>query len=352
MIRLAKDSETEVIANMWDVCFDDPAHFIKWNFSGNYSPENTLVFEQDGTVMANMQLMPYNMSFCGKVLPVSYVSGVATLPEYRMKGCYKQLQAEAFSLMAERGIPIALLVPFSFEFYEKQGYRNCYDKTTYTAENISFPRGDTEPAALSDNTIARLDKIYSASMQNFNGFIVRSARDWRLILEDIMLNSEGRCLITDGGYALYAENTEKRTAEVFELICENTAAAERLLGGIEGADSIKITAPKSDILSKIAGIRKETKPFAMIRIVDAEAVLKILAGNFRGTVSIKITDENILKNNDVFRISDGAISRGTDADLTIDIKQLAELASGYKTDGYEILNGLFEKRENFVNLLL
>ena len=80
MIRLAREDETNLIANMWDICFDDPQHFIEWNFSKNYSPKNTLVFEEDGTLCANLQLMPYKMSFCGQTVPVSYVSGVATLP--------------------------------------------------------------------------------------------------------------------------------------------------------------------------------------------------------------------------------------------------------------------------------
>ena len=348
MIRLAREDETKLIANMWDICFDDPPHFIKWNFSRNYSPKNTLVFEENGVLCANMQLMPYTLSLCGRAVPVSYISGVATLPEYRMRGCYKSLQAEAFSLMARRGIPIAILVPFNFEFYEKQGFSAYCDKTVYTLCGRHFKRGGAHTAPLSDETAARLDEIYRRCTAALNGFVIRSGQDLRLILEDVILNSGGGCVLADGGYALYRLDKSTNTAEVFEMMCENPCIAESLLGEI-GAENFKITAPRSAFDRGFA--EAESKRFAMMRIVDVRAVLEILARDFEGDIRIKVTDENIERNNAVFQISRGSVVRVTGhADISVDVKRLAELASGYEED--KSFGGLFKKRENFVNLLL
>lgn len=350
MIRLARENETGLIANMWDICFDDPPHFIKWNFSKNYFPQNTLVFEEGGVLCANMQLMPYMLSFCGRTVPVSYISGVATLPEYRMRGCYKKLQAEAFSLMERRGIPIAVLVPFSFDFYEKQGYFAYCDKTVYTLQNQGFSKGGARTAPLSDETAARLDDIYRRCTAALNGFVVRSGRDWRLILEDIILNSGGGCMLSDGGYALYLLDKKTNTAEVFEMMCESRRAAENLLGGI-GAENFKITAPRSDLIGGLCGAKADSRRFAMLRIVDAQAVLEIPARDFEGDMRIEVTDENIGRNNAVFQISHGSVKRASGhADFSLDIKRLAALISGYEKD--DTFGRLFKKRENFVNLLL
>ena len=155
-------------------------------------------------------------------------------------------------------------------------------------------------------------------------------------------------MLADGGYALYRLDKSTNTAEVFEMMCENLLVAESLLGEI-GAENFKITAPRTAFESGFA--EAESKRFAMMRIVDVRTVLELLARDFEGDIRIKVTDENIERNNAVFQISRGSAACVTGrADISVDVRRLTALTSGYEED--KSFGGLFKKRENFVNLLL
>ena len=165
MVRLAKPGDLGFLKHAWTVCFDDAASFVDWNFSHNFSFSDTVVAECDGVPASNMQLMPHRIKLRGMEYDINYVSGVATLPEFRMRGLVREMFTFAFPEMLRRHQPISLLVPFNYGFYEKFGYKQCYEKT------------------------------------------YRFAETWQRILEDLLILSKGRILFhhTDGtkdGYAL------------------------------------------------------------------------------------------------------------------------------------------------------
>ena len=320
MVRLAEKKDFEFLKHAWKVCFDDPDAFIEWNFERNFSFSNTLVAESDGHPASDMQLMPHKIRLQGMEYDINYVSGVATLPEFRNRGLVRELFAFAFPLMQERCQPISLLVPFNYPFYEKFGYKQCYEKVFRYAEILPEADYITEEN-FDDNIIDLLDNIYKNEMKDKTGYALRTKEDWSKIIDDLLLISKGMIYLTPNrtGYALITAK-DNGGYEVHEMLgdCDISCTCER-------------------------------KSFAMARIIDAERVIKDLAKDFKGELSIKIVDDNIMANNKILKISNGNVTKNDTFDFEIDIMTLAQLIFGFIDDVTD--SGLFTKTETYLNMI-
>ncbi len=322
MVRLAKEEDLAFLKHAWDVCFHDPKEFIDWNFAENFSYTDTLIAEVDDVPASNMQLMPHKISLRGREYPINYVSGVATLPEFRNRGLVRELFRFGFLEMEQRGEPISLLVPFNYPFYEKFGYRQCYNKVFRYADAPS--EGSVSPE-ITTELIENLDRIYRNAMKEKTGYALRTKKDWKKILTDLLLISKGKVWlhqaggVTDG-YALMSPCVDGKRWEVHE---------------VQGVCDI--------------AFQEEEKPFAMARIVDAKRVIEDLAGDFSGSVRLRITDEMIPRNHLTLLVENGAVFPCEEYDVSLDVKELATLVFGFSEDFTG--TGLFPKRETYLNLI-
>ena len=296
MVRFATEKDIPFLKQAWKVCFDDPDAFIDWNFSKNFSPCDTLIAEAEGVPASNLQLMPHRIALRGREYPINYVSGVATLPEFRHRGLVRELFAFAFPEMQRRGQPISLLVPFNYEFYQKFGYCQCYEKVFRFANLL--PEGEYI-TTISPNLIADLDRIYRREMAERTGYALRTHADWQKILEDLLLLSQGLVWCSSDGYALITPRKE---------------------GGFEAHETLG---------SCPLVFQEERKPFAMARIVDVMRLLEDLAPEFNRPVRLRIRDEQILKNNVTVSIANGTATLCQDFDREMDIKELTAELFGF-----------------------
>lgn len=322
MVRVAEEKDMTFLKHAWDVCFHDPKAFIDWNFAENFSFTDTLIAESEGVPASNLQLMPHRISLRDKMYPINYVSGVATLPEFRNRGLVRELFQFAFPQMEQRGEPISLLVPFNYPFYEKFGYRQCYNKVFRYAD--APPEGSFSPEITAE-LIEKLDGVYKKAMEKKTGYALRTEKDWRKILTDLLQLSGGRIWFhqTDqvaDGYALMSPKTEGDGWEIHEVL---------------GICNIPF--------------QEEKKPFAMARIVDAKKILEDLAADYQGDVRLRIQDDQILKNNLILHIGKGRVTTCEEYDIILDVKDLAPLVFGFCEDGTG--TGLFPKRDPYLNLI-
>ncbi len=323
MVRFAKPEDLEFLKHAWDVCFDDPKDFIDWNFKRNFSFSDTLIAESEGQPASNMQLMPHRIRLRNQEYDINYVSGVATLPEYRMRGLVREMFAFAFLEMCKRNHPISLLVPFKYEFYEKFGYKQCYEKIFRHTD--SLPRhGLLTGEDLGIGLIRRLDTVYQKAMADKTGYVLRTQETWQRILEDLLFLSKGCILFhqTDGqddGYALISPG-EKNGWEIHEL-----------LGPC------------------VLSFSEEKKPFAMARILDVKRILLDLTEDFDGCWRVKIIDENIAANNMTVKLTHGSVVPCSNYDTEINIKQLTQLIFGFAEDFTG--TGLFPKTDPYLNMI-
>ena len=122
---------------MWEICFDDTEEFMDLYFSEKYRNENTLIYFIDNQAVASLQMLPYQFTFYGEEIPVAYISGVCTLPEFQGRGYMGKLMISAFDLMREREIPLSILIPaekWLYDYYARFGYEKVFE-----ADKIEIP---------------------------------------------------------------------------------------------------------------------------------------------------------------------------------------------------------------------
>ncbi len=314
MARIAEEKDFRFLKDAWNICFDDPKEFTDWNFQRNFAFENTIVAEVDGECASCMQLMPHRIFLRGKEYDINYVSGVATLPQFRNRGLVREMYALAFKEMEKRKHPFSLLVPFNYPFYEKFGYKQCYEKTYAFAQEIV----DEGICEISAELIEELDRIYRKEMADKNGYAVRTKGDWQRILEDLLVISKGRVVLSDNGYALITkEEKGYKLHEVFGRMPQ--------------------------------GVLLERRSFAMARIIDAKRLLQDMAEGFFGEIKLKITDEILPQNNLTLKIGEGGVEDCSAYDFQLDIKTLAQLIFGGIEDITK--SGLFSQEKNYLNMI-
>lgn len=222
MVRFATDDDFYFVKNSWQTCFEDPQKFVNWNFKYNYLAKNTVIAEKDGLPASAMQLMPYTMYLGSFIVPVRYVSGVATMPEYRGRGLVRKMFGFALPEMYDRGAYVSILVPAVDGMYEKFGYRIICERTSYFIKVLP----DTERIEVySPEIIDIIDAIYQKEMGNKAVYIKRGKSEWEKILTDLLSLSGGSVLLFDRdgarcGYALvYPKDNGFQAAELCGAVC-------------------------------------------------------------------------------------------------------------------------------------
>ncbi len=206
MVRYAEENDFDFVKTLWSTCFDDSAEFVDWNFENNYSPKDTIIAEYNGQRAATIQLRPYTLSVFGQEKECRYISGVATLPEYRGLGLVREMFDFALPRIKAEGCDIAILVPAVDGMYEKFGFRQICTRTSRITDNI--PEKECV-ATLDDLLIERLDGIYKRAMKDNDIYIIRTKQDWNKILTDLLTLSGGAVCLFDDGYDLICPKGDK-----------------------------------------------------------------------------------------------------------------------------------------------
>ena len=128
---------------LWKRCFNDSDDFTDLYFRLRYSEEVNQTLKEGGEVIAALQMLPYPMTFCGRTVPTSYISGACTHPDHRNRGAMRTLLAHSFERMRQEGILFSTLIPaepWLFNYYGRLGYATVF---SYATEEISPRRTDS-----------------------------------------------------------------------------------------------------------------------------------------------------------------------------------------------------------------
>ena len=381
-VRFANNEDTNVVKEIWQKCFKDEEPFLSWNFERNYKSEDTIVFEQDGNIVSTLQMASCDISLWGERVSANYISGVATLSEFRNRGIAGMLTRRAFEVGIERGQAVSLLVPFNYNFYEKFGYKMCYKTVKATIKKENAPKLATghklKLCQINDETIAILQGIYKEFCKNLNGYVIRTDENFRLILEDVIDIFSGSLIVNKsetGDYNAYAIcHFENGKLSIYEMAYTDYNGYKAIMSGIwdmfNECVEAEINCPLSRCgeLLTTGGYNDGSKifPFAMARVLYVEKILNVLhrCGNIHEGASIGISDSIISINNGVFENVGGKFQKSDkkDADIFMDVSVFAELAFGKncleelkffgKVSGeIDKFSTFFQKSENYVNML-
>lgn len=120
------DSTTTVAAlrAVWESVFADSQEFVDFYFKHRYPNAKTFISLEDGLVVAQAQCFLYEMTVAPTVLcskagsrseankaTVGYVSGLATLPQFRRRGHAANIMQQLHNWLQTQGIDYCLLIP-------------------------------------------------------------------------------------------------------------------------------------------------------------------------------------------------------------------------------------------------
>lgn len=181
MIQFADEHITPVVRQMWKTCFGDTEEFLDTFFKYKYKPENTLLYFEEGKVVASLQMLPYTITFYEQEIPFAYMAGLCTLPEYRKKGFMAQLIHKAHEVILQRNIPLAILIPaedWLYGFYEKYGYEQVFEK-----DDNPIPLKEIIDAYPGEKVAY---KEFDSLFRSINFCVQKTESDFRAIKEDFI----------------------------------------------------------------------------------------------------------------------------------------------------------------------
>jgi len=305
MIVYADNKLKNEVKYIWKTCFpDDTDEFIHFYFKEKYKNENTLVYLSEGKAVACLQMLPYAMTFYGKLIPTAYISGAATLPSYQNKGIMKALLVYAFHEMSRRKIHLTTLIPqedWLIRFYEKAAYTPAFE---YAEEEIkcneSIPLSDSiEIRALTPKNIKEAYNFYSDYFSKINLCIQKSFQDFKAIVNSYVL---------DQGEVLTAYENRKIAGICFISYHQSTVFVKDLIGIKDALLGYlcRQYSRRNIKLHKPVNNQEIIRFKGMARIVNPQPLLNIYAAaQPQLSLIFSITDKDISQNNAKYLINKG-----------------------------------------------
>lgn len=223
-IRFIDFTEYKEAESVWAECFpEDSREYIDCYFSTRTSPEYVLAAFSDGKMIGDMHILPQTLRLFGRNIPIGFVSGVATLPQYRRKGVASALFEVAFDYMKQKGYEATVLQPFDPVFYAKYGYRpfvyRQYVKTDGDASHTKITNELSVPDA------EFMLNTYDRFMHDRDGYAIRDLAYCNALIAEYS-QSDARAIRLKDAYALLY--TDESSAYVCEL-CGERASIDELV---------------------------------------------------------------------------------------------------------------------------
>lgn len=220
-----------------------------------YEPSDRLLVKYGQHVAAHLRLSSRDMRFGAAALPVSRVVDMATLPEFRGRGCASALLDAAERKLRRDGVPLALVRSADAGFYGRRGWVVCGRTScsaagchqvlaqlqTPAAPRVQPPLDTPLPPLhiryLRRVELAALVRLYEQPIRPAYGGYVRTEADWRWLInrrgfERIYVAIEGSPEIElDGTFSAIVGYSATKHARLVELVsaAHRPDAAARLL---------------------------------------------------------------------------------------------------------------------------
>lgn len=319
----------EKVKSLWRVCFDDSEEFMEMYFRLRYNNEVNIAIESGQEIIAALQMLPYPMTFCGKVLQTSYISGACTHPDYRGNGVMRELLSQAFTRMLHSGTAITTLIPgepWLFDYYKQMGYVPVF---SYSKRTLLPPKELSSLMVTVKSTTDYEEEIYQYLHRKLMAHpccVQHTESDFNVILEDLATSNNALYVATHNekvvGIAVAYQ--EERSVRLAEYSVANKEIGAHLLAHIQqatGCDSFTLIDRPVDNL--------ETYPLGMARIIDVKAVLQLYATAYpEDEMSIELVDKQLSTNSGCYYLYGGKCMYGKErlpgAHIQLTIGELSE----------------------------
>ncbi len=311
--------------------------------------DNFGAFINDGkTLISQMECgFKYNF-YCGNKIGCAAVGGVASKPEYRRMGGVRATFDTVFKHALKEGAIVSILYPFSIDYYRKFGYETIFRCVHAECSFKSFEKIErfNEVTIATEEHKDIIKSIYTEIAKKRNMMFARDN------YENFCFTPYESCCYTyfvnrddAKGYVTFTLNRIARTVNISELLFNNKTALLNLLGFVKIYDGnydtvifdkLPVSSPVFEVIKDENRLVKRIYTYeGAARILDVEKVLEATVyPDEKGSFSVKITDNQIEKNNGIFTVDyeDGKCTVKKDAstqyDLALDILGASRIILG------------------------
>ena len=302
--------------HLWERSFADPKTFIDLYFREKYRKERNEVIVRDGRVVSALQKLPYPLTYGGRMLPASYISGACTDERYRRRGLMGELLGQTHRAMQQEDTVLSFLIPATAElatYYAKFGYTPCFrfGWRTETHPNPPCEGGDTSLTVREvlphreDLGGSELLIYLRQKMQERPMCVQHPLADLRAVVDDMRMAGDTMWEVRREGLlvGLAICRAESDGVLLRECVYDDEEAREALIAAIAShhgrteVDVVDTTGTMGDY-------------FGMARIIDAEAMLTAYAA-LHPEVEWKIfvTDDELSVNDGCYHVGGGVCRR-------------------------------------------
>ena len=275
------------VIDLWKESFNDSDEFIDLFFSRVYQEKNTLTISKNGRVIAALQVIPYEMTYCGTNVPVGYICGVCISPAERGKGWMGKLMQQAIDEMNRRNYALTTLIPASdwlFDYYTRFGYTTIFDysEEIHTA-SVRKENHSLQFAPLSERSFDHFYDYYNRIQQKKNCTILHAAYDLETIWKDCYLDKGNIWIISDHdqivGSALAVPDNDT-SIFIKEIMYENTEIKTILI------QSILNHFQKQTATVRVPPTLMNSVPYGMAQILNKKLMMGLYSSFHKKNINI------------------------------------------------------------------
>ena len=320
MINFGNDSFKPLSIALWSQSFRDSPEYINYYFSSRYRNENFLFYKENEQLLGGAHFNPYNFNFLGNEFSSRYLVGVATFPQFKNRGVFKNIFNFALEYFSKNGVDLFFLTPANSEIYSKFNFAISHYLTQYEL-NFSDIKKQNILHNICEITTENLN-LYKAfisnELLNFSSSLKMNHKNFIDTLEETNLENGHIYIIKDKlnqcvGAFTYIPNDN--TITVQHLFFKNHDVLSSILGFLSSFsdyyEGIKITADvHSDLeiyFSNFKKIKKTVKPYLMTRVLNAKKIIQCFLENKHNSIKnylsldynfiIELKDKDIFSNN-------------------------------------------------------
>lgn len=341
---VAKPENQQELKALMQECFCEPQSFFDFYFQSYWDPNHCLIVSENDKIIAALEFEPLFLSLYNTKILAAYISGVRVLPQYRKRGICRKMMKFAHGELRKRGVILTLLTPFSYDFYRRMGYEQCYCMEYYEIACGKLSRNFQEESIskLTTEKWQEMNIVYQKTLGRKNASALRNLRDYQLMFELLSLADGeilGYCENGDlQGYIAYFRDENR--LKIKELACVNEKTFLELTAFLSSKfsqyDKICIDAAIGSIAGySLQNLGESSKifPAAMAKVINISAAVKYLAKTPFFSVFDSFDEGNDLK-------KAGSIE--------LDVRDFTRLFMGMLSPlESERFAGVFEAKENY-----
>jgi predicted acetyltransferase len=303
----------------------------------------------DGRIASGLRIIWMGQWFGGTKVPAAGVTVVGAAPEFRGKGATGWLMQRMHEEVRERGYPIAVLFPATLTFYRSVGYERAGAWNAYELEldRLVVKSRDLDVWPIEADDYGEVKRLYDLRAAGSNGMLDRPELIWKRSHEPKGKTAYRYLFGRDGvaeGYVCYTQGGQFEPIKITDHCVLTREAGLRLL---------TLLADHRSLVTKVEWLGGPNDPFLflqpeqrakptgcldwVVRITDVERALAMRGypSGLDTRIEFEVTDNQLPWNEGRFtlEIAGGRaeVSRGGSGSLSLDVRTLAPLYTGYYT---------------------